>query len=36
MTKARLLYLLVFAALLAYFLGWCFRPWGPNDGGWIT
>jgi hypothetical protein len=36
MTKARLIYLLVFAALLAFSFGWCFTPWGPNDGGWVT
>jgi len=39
MTKARLLYLLVFAALLAFYLG-CFgfhmKPFGASDGGWIT
>ena len=34
MTKARLLYLLVFAALLAFYLGSCFKPSGMNDGGW--
>jgi len=34
MTKARLLYLLVFAALLAFYLG-CFKPLGMSDGGWI-
>jgi hypothetical protein len=34
MTKARLLYLLVFAALLAFYLG-CYHGHGPNDGGWI-
>ena len=39
MTKARLMYLLVFAALLvASVAGWgCFfRPLGMNDGGWIN
>jgi hypothetical protein len=35
MTKARLLYLLVFAALLAVALGGIFKPLGMNDGGWI-
>ena len=40
MTKARLMYLLVFAALLAFYAGGLFRlclghPWGMNDGGWI-
>jgi hypothetical protein len=35
MTKARLLYLLVFAALLAVSLGGFFKPLGMNDGGWI-
>jgi hypothetical protein len=35
MTKARLLYLLVFAALLAFYLGGIFKPAGMNDGGWI-
>jgi hypothetical protein len=35
MTKARLLYLLVFAALLAFYLGACYHGHGPNDGGWI-
>ena len=35
MTKARLLYLLVFAALLAYYLGFKYHGHGPNDGGWI-
>jgi hypothetical protein len=34
MTKARLLYLLVFAALLAFYLG-SMKPLGMNDGGWI-
>jgi len=34
MTKARLLYLLVFAALLAFYLG-MYHGHGPNDGGWI-
>jgi hypothetical protein len=33
MTKARLLYLLVIAALFASLVG-CFRPTGMNDGGW--
>ena len=36
MTKARLLYLLVFAALLAFSFGCLFRPGGVSDGGWIT
>jgi hypothetical protein len=39
MTKARLIFLLVFAALLATNFGWCFgllKPLGVNDGGWIT
>ena len=39
MTKARLVFLLVFAALLVSALsGWCmlFRPFGMNDGGWIN
>jgi hypothetical protein len=35
MTKARLLYLLVFAALLAIALGGIFKPLGMSDGGWI-
>jgi len=35
MTKARLLYLLVFAALLAFSLGCTWKPLGMNDGGWI-
>jgi hypothetical protein len=35
MTKARLIFLLVFAALMAFYLGFCFKPFGPNDGGWI-
>jgi hypothetical protein len=39
MTKARLIYLLVFAALLAFYASGCLhllmRPWGMNDGGWI-
>jgi hypothetical protein len=35
MTKARLLYLLVFAALLAFYLGCMQHGHGPNDGGWI-
>jgi hypothetical protein len=35
MTKARLLYLLVFAALLAFYLGCAYKGHGPNDGGWI-
>jgi hypothetical protein len=35
MTKARLLYLLVFAALMAFYLGGIFKPLGMNDGGWI-
>jgi hypothetical protein len=35
MTKARLLYLLVSAALLAFYLGVAFKPLGMNDGGWI-
>jgi hypothetical protein len=35
MTKARLLYLLVFAALLAISLGCIFKPLGMSDGGWI-
>jgi hypothetical protein len=39
MTKARLIYLLVFAALLAFYAGGflrlCLRPLGMNDGGWI-
>lgn len=34
MTKARLLYLLVIAALLASLLGGKFNPLGMNDGGW--
>jgi hypothetical protein len=34
MTKARLLYLLVFAALLALALGGACHPAGMNDGGW--
>ena len=34
MTKARLLYLLVFAALLAFYAGLCVKPVGMNDGGW--
>jgi hypothetical protein len=35
MTKARLLYLLVFAALLAFYLGAAIKPLGMNDGGWL-
>lgn len=35
MTKARLLYLLVFAALLAFYLGAAMKPLGMSDGGWI-
>ena len=38
MTKARLMFLLVFAALIAYnALGLLkgFKPFGMNDGGWI-
>ncbi len=38
MTKARLIFLLVFAALLVTALSGffsCFKPWGMNDGGWI-
>jgi len=35
MTKARLLYLLVSAALLAFQFGLLFKPLGMNDGGWI-
>jgi hypothetical protein len=36
MTKARLIYLLVFAALLAYFVACVFRPHGMNDGGSVS
>jgi hypothetical protein len=36
MTKARLIFLLVFAALLASSFAFLFRPGGVNDGGWIT
>ncbi|MES1246853.1 MAG: hypothetical protein ABUS54_04175 [Actinomycetota bacterium] len=39
MTKARLMYLLVFAALLAFYAGGflhiVLKPFGMNDGGWI-
>lgn len=35
MTKARLMYLLVFAALLAFALA-MYRPVGMNDGGWAA
>ena len=35
MTKARLLYLLVSAALLAFYVGVLYKPLGMNDGGWI-
>jgi hypothetical protein len=34
MTKARLLYVLVIAALFAFYLGCFYRPTGMNDGGW--
>lgn len=36
MTKARLIYLLVFAALLAFALAAVCRPHGMNDGGWAA
>jgi hypothetical protein len=39
MTKARLIYLLVFAALFAFYAGgflhFLLKPGGMNDGGWI-
>jgi hypothetical protein len=34
MTKARLLYLLVIAALFASLVGGALKPLGMNDGGW--
>ena len=36
MTKARLMYLLVFAALLAFALATLYRPLGMNDGGSVA